>query len=338
MEKSLHKALLEYDFRQPAALCSQLEWKGSVPRKDFPLMLVLADGNTIGTIGGGNMEYAVIELAKKVLQSRQPVFQEFDLNYSKAMAPGSICGGYTKILVEPFTPEIQSFLRSLHSPEPTGQSIIVTCVERGEPLRSDRFRVEPGTGKHSLPERVLAAIRKARDRRKAVSVDLDSAFYLVQPLAPPPVLHLFGAGHIGKAVAELAHFIDLEVIVYDDRRELSSPERFPEATLFPTESFDRIIDEAPIAPQDFVLIATRGHQHDLVLLRDLLKKEVAYIGLMSSRRKWQILSEALLAEEFPPKSIRKVHAPVGLDIHSKTVPEIAVSIISEIIGEYRSER
>ncbi|NOZ04681.1 MAG: XdhC/CoxF family protein, partial [FCB group bacterium] len=77
-------------------------------------------------------------------------------------------------------------------------------------------------------------------------------------------------------------------------------------------------------------------QHDLLLLRDILKHDVSYIGLMSSRRKWRILSEALLAEGFSPESVGKVHAPIGLDIHSKTVPEIAVSIISEIIREYRS--
>ncbi len=83
------------------------------------------------------------------------------------------------------------------------------------------------------------------------------------------------------------------------------------------------------------LVATRGHQHDFELMQWLLKSEINYISLVSSNKKWQLLSKALMKDGFSKAKLGKVHSPVGLDIGSETVPEIAVSIISEIINHYR---
>ncbi|MBC8402928.1 MAG: XdhC family protein, partial [Candidatus Marinimicrobia bacterium] len=80
MEKQIYNALVNFDFSQAAVLCSLVDWKGSVPRRDYPVMLVLEDGTVIGTVGGGGMEHQVIEAAKRVLQTSQSVLKNYDLS------------------------------------------------------------------------------------------------------------------------------------------------------------------------------------------------------------------------------------------------------------------
>jgi xanthine dehydrogenase accessory factor len=87
---------------------------------------------------------------------------------------------------------------------------------------------------------------------------------------------------------------------------------------------------------DLALVATRGHHHDLTLIRWLLKSDIRWIGLVSSKRKWKLLAEGLLDEGFTNTDLSRVYAPVGIYIHAQTVPEIAVSIIGGIIKYLRN--
>ncbi|MCK4904590.1 MAG: XdhC family protein, partial [Candidatus Marinimicrobia bacterium] len=97
-----------------------------------------------------------------------------------------------------------------------------------------------------------------------------------------------------------------------------------------------IIKNANIAQTDYILVATRGHQNDFEIMRWLLNLKIDYLSLMSSKKKWQLLSQALINDGFTQKQINTVHSPVGLDIGSETVPEIAVSIIAEIVNQNRN--
>ena len=152
------------------------------------------------------------------------------------------------------------------------------------------------------------------------------------------MLHIFGAGHVGTSVAKLAGFIDLDVTIYDDRTDLANSERFPDAKNIYTDPFPVIVQKTVINPQDYVLIATRGHRNDLEMMRWLITIDFKYLGLVSSRRKWQLLIDKLKEEGVSDEQLDRVHAPVGLNINSETVPEIAVSIIAEIIQESRIKR
>ncbi len=337
MEKSFYKALVDIDTsRCRAVICTLLDWKGSVPRKDYPLMLVLENGKSIGTIGGGVMEHEVIERARRVLENGMPELPEFDLSRSDASGEGGVCGGKTRILIEPFTRESQNFWKELKLSEPGDQDrIVVTEVFEDESVRSRLSRVLPGESLDSFDAGIAGAIREVIESRRSKSFETEKGFCLVRLVQPPPVLHIFGAGHVARAVAELADFIELDYCVYDDRSGLVNNERFPNAKQIVADDFSKMTEIAKISPQDYVLVATRGHRHDLEILRWLLSTEIEYLGLMSSRRKWRILSKALRETGFPTEKLAAVHAPVGLDIHSETVPEIAVSIISEIVNHYR---
>ncbi len=336
MEKYIYNILVDFDTESPAVLCSLIDWKGSVPRRDYPVMLV-ADINAIhGTIGGGNLEHKVIKAANSVLQSRQSMVQSYDLSGTDTAGSDGICGGNVKVLLEPYTASVQSQLKSAYEPQSDAKRIIVMRITGEDPAQVERYIVATGFSKNNLPAGVNKIINKVQTSGKTRTVTTAGEYFVIQSIMPPPELHIFGAGHVGKAVAELASFIELDVHIYDDRLDLATKDRFPNACSIVVAPIDELSSEAVIPSQDFVLIATRGHRHDFELMKWLLTKQLSYLGLMSSERKWRLLSSALQRNGFTEQQLAAVHSPVGMDIASETVPEIAVSIISELINHYRT--
>lgn len=153
----------------------------------------------------------------------------------------------------------------------------------------------------------------------------------VEVINPSPTLLIAGAGHVGRAVARLASALDFDVIVADDREESANEERLPGAErvqVVPPTEFSQAFD---ITARCYVLIATRGHEHDEVILRQVVETPAAYIGLVGSRRKVATLFENLLADGVSEELLQRVHAPVGLDIGAGSPDEIALSIMAEIV-------
>ena len=327
MERRVYQALIDYDFSRPAALCSILSWKGSVPRKDYPIMLVQADEHIQGTIGGGNMEREVIQLAQTVIASGKPILKRFDFTGQDTNSDSGLCGGVLHVLIEPYGPGEQAFWQRLTFQREA--LLITTCNTDTMNVRRRVLTKEAVPSNLSQLEQrlVQTAWKTGKSHSQIVGKELVS----VKILTPPVLLHIFGAGHVGQAVADLAHFIDLDVAIYDDRESLLNRERFPHVLQLKNTSMETLPEEVHINPWELVLVATRGHQYDLKLLRWLLKTPPGWIGLVSSQRKWKILRQALLKEGTPEKVVSRVEAPVGVDIYAETVPEIAVSILGSII-------
>ncbi len=161
-------------------------------------------------------------------------------------------------------------------------------------------------------------------------LDAPEAAELLKSLPAPPRVLLYGAGHVGKALADTLHLLDIPVTVADQRPALLSPERFPfaERLLCP-------MDSAPMDPKpgDLIVIMTHGHSFDYALLRRAMETEAGYIGVMASRKKAEIFRARLKEEGVSPEDIaRRLHCPIGLAIHAETPAEIAVSIAGEIIS------
>lgn len=159
---------------------------------------------------------------------------------------------------------------------------------------------------------------------------------LLQTMPTAPRILLYGAGHVGKALADAAWLLGLEVVVTDDREGLLTAGRFPHAqTLLHT------LPDAPMDPEegDFIVIMTHGHEHDFKLVRRAMNTRAAYVGLMASRRKGAVTRELLLQDGHSPEEIaRRLHTPIGLPIHAETPEEIAVSILGEIISLLRTPK
>ena len=143
---------------------------------------------------------------------------------------------------------------------------------------------------------------------------------------------IVGAGHIGKSVAELASRADFDVWVVDDRPELASRERFPAARRRVIGPIGPVLAGLEITADTYTLIVTRGHGHDREALGILAPTAASYVGLIGSRRKVRRIFDALLEAGTTEEALSRVSAPVGLDIGSETVDEIAVSIVAELIA------
>ncbi|MGA7341547.1 MAG: XdhC/CoxI family protein [Terracidiphilus sp.] len=157
----------------------------------------------------------------------------------------------------------------------------------------------------------------------------------IEPVLPPPLLYLFGAGHVALELFKAAKNAGFDAIVADDRDAYANAERFPGARQVIARDFDEIL--AGLAPNEssYIVIATRGHRDDMRILRWAVQTRARYIGMIGSRRKAITVVRELIAEGLKPDLFDRVHSPVGLDIGAVTPEEIAVSIVAELIGVRR---
>src|SRR5262249_37335189 len=128
--------------------------------------------------------------------------------------------------------------------------------------------------------------------------------------------------------------VDFDIWVLDDRERYASRERFPTAKRLLVNDIGAALKElaAAITPSFYCLIVTRGHAHDEEALYHLAPTPAGYVGMIGSKRKIKLIFEDLIAKGISEQTLEKVHAPLGLPIGSQTVPEIAVSIVAELIA------
>jgi xanthine dehydrogenase accessory factor len=336
MEKHIIKQIVEKGTSKPSALCSVVQWKGSVPRKDYPWMMVDDQKATIGTIGGGRMEFLSIQHAELCIKENLIRLNEFDLSSTDPMGQSSVCGGKTLVLIEPLTDDhITIFKEILTTLRTKNSAILVTELEGDTQVSANRTLGQDASRLRIFPDFIIKKAKNLLKSGGSVSVTKGNKLFLIQSIKPDPVLHIFGGGHVGQAVAELATYVNIDYNLYENRKDIADEDRFPDANNIYTEKYglDQINNE--ISEHDFVFIATHGHKNDLNVLQTIINIKCAYLGVMCSKNKWQVLSKALVTEGVAIDRINNIYAPVGLDIGSETVPEIAVSVIAEIINNYR---
>jgi xanthine dehydrogenase accessory factor len=154
----------------------------------------------------------------------------------------------------------------------------------------------------------------------------------VEPILPKPVLAVVGAGHVGKAVAHLAHWLGFRVAVSDDRPEFCNPQAVPDGDEFYLCSLAELPAKMKITPWTYLVLTTRGVDVDVPGLPALLETPAAYLGVIGSKRRWSETRRKLVASGLPEDRLGRVHSPVGMEIHAETPEEIAVSILGEIIA------
>jgi xanthine dehydrogenase accessory factor len=153
----------------------------------------------------------------------------------------------------------------------------------------------------------------------------------VEPIQPKPIIVVIGAGHVGKAVTHLAHWLGFYVAVSDDRSEFCNPEVIPEADIFYPVKMAELPNHLTITPWTYLVLTTRGANIDIEGLPSLLETPAAYVGVIGSRRRWATTQESLQAQGVPAEKIARVRSPIGLELHAETPEEIAVSIMAEIL-------
>jgi xanthine dehydrogenase accessory factor len=320
-----------------ALLCQVFETRGSTPQKAGALMLVDPAGGQVGTLGGGCVEAEVKQKAARCLGKSGADVHSFLLDHDHAWADGLVCGGRMRILAQAFQGEAaEAYFRAYRSLLEQGEGfteLIVVDAERGIGHVGDRRLYGPdgkqvaqlSTHQHS-PD--VAAPEPLDSRPRARVCD----GMAMLPTLPRVRLVIVGAGHVGQAVAALAAQADFDVWVIDDRGQYASRERFPGASHLLVGPIDEELSRLEITPRTYALIVTRGHGHDQEALARLAPTAAGYVGLIGSRRKIRLIFDSLRAEGIEEASLARVSAPVGLAIGGESVPEIAISIMAELIA------
>lgn len=154
----------------------------------------------------------------------------------------------------------------------------------------------------------------------------------VEPVLPPAVLYLFGAGHVALNVCRTAANAGFDVIVADDRSSYATKDRFPAAHEVHALDFDEAMKTFDPNESSYIVIVTRGHRDDMRMLRWAVQTRAKYIGMIGSKRKVIEIFKALQAEGLPAHLFDRVHSPIGLDIGAVTPEEIGVAITAELIA------
>lgn len=153
----------------------------------------------------------------------------------------------------------------------------------------------------------------------------------VEPILPPAMILVIGAGHVGKAVVHLAKWLGFRVAVSDDRAEFCTPEATPGADAYYPVEMGKLPDHLKINKQTFIIITSRGSSVDVLGLPSLLDSNAAYIGVIGSRRRWLTTAKALRDKGVSEEKLDRVHSPMGLELNAETPEEIAVSILAEVL-------
>jgi xanthine dehydrogenase accessory factor len=158
----------------------------------------------------------------------------------------------------------------------------------------------------------------------------------IEPILTSPALYIFGGGHISLPLTRMAKMLGFKITVIDDRADFASAERFPEAESVLAGDFNKAFSKLKIDKSSYIVIVTRGHQHDELVLEWAIGTPAKYIGMIGSQTKVKTIFSHLLTKGVSKERLDSVHSPIGLEIGAQTPEEIAVSILAEVIKVRRS--
>ena len=324
-------------------LASIFDSQGSAPRTTGARMIIRKDGSIIGTVGGGKVEALVIQDGVNIFDTKVTILKEYKLQEVENKGIGMACGGDVSILMEYVDAEKQMNIKLYEE--------VVKCFENGEKASIIRKFFNDGNNINYLykngkvifnsndtEKEVVEKYSDVVRYRDLILVKEENANVLIEPICNLGRLYIFGAGHVSQKLAELAKKIDFMVTVVDYRAEFANVERFPATDeIIVPNSFEGCFEELPIDKDSYIVIVTSGHMFDLTCLKQALRTDAYYIGMIGSRRKRNIVYENLKKDGFTIDDFNKVHNPIGLEIGAETPEEISVSIAAELI-KVRRER
>lgn len=317
---------------------------GSAPRGAGSRMLIKRDGEFVGSVGGGKLEAETLALARDNFKRRVSRVLPFDLSSGDAAESDMICGGTGEIFldyVDASDPNnLLVFSRLRNTVERGSSCRLITvvdgscssarCLIDGDGLIVGDFR-DAGELAASLPSG-QASSPVSFGTFKGCRFFVDSVRGLDR-------VFVFGAGHVGRCVAPIARSVGFAVTVIDDRPEFANPERFPDADILVLESLAKPLPDLGLGPGSYVVIVTRGHLHDATVLEQSLRSPAAYIGMIGSKRKRDLLYRHLIEERgVSEERLAFVHSPIGIPMPAETPEEIAISITAELISVRAEKR
>ena len=341
MRELIQQILSAFVRHEDLVLATIIDHKGSTPRDTGTRCLIKQNGDIVGTIGGGLVEAKTMKAAENLFKTKGAVLLEYDMTQHYSGTDTMICGGKMAILVEYLKadPQNNRFFQALLELyqrresslfvvelKPSNQKSLILC----HGIVNSNNQIE---GDLNCDQTTLESIRTiVEDKQKACRISLNQREFWVEPQHFPKKCFLFGAGHVSGATAPLAQKSGFQTIVIDDRQELLSRKTFREGIeLITVDKFAGCFEQLAIDQDSFIVILTRGHSHDKLVLAQALQSKACYVGMIGSRRKRNTIYGVLREEGVSQQELDQVHSPIGLDIGAETPAEIAISIIGELI-------
>jgi xanthine dehydrogenase accessory factor len=293
---------------EPVSLGIITTVKGSSPQKVGAKALFYADGRIHGTMGGGCLEAEIQQRAVQALKTNKPAVFDLLLDHDFGWDDGLICGGKVCGVI---LPNAQYGLKPLWEELGRRQSVADWGITR---------------------DFSILKLESDRDQSSASS----NLLYL-ETVSPPGALWIAGAGHIAQSVAPLAVQLDFDVTVFDDRPALANRSVFSEPINIQADVWENLLKHPLPNRPAFALIVTRGHRHDALVLKEWITRPFLFLGMIGSSRKARTIMDHFRSEKIATEAqLSRIACPVGINIQSQSVAEIAVSIMAQFI-EKRAE-
>ncbi len=295
---------------QQVYLLTVIENSGSSPGRQGFKMLVSEDGFIYGSIGGGVMEFTLVEEVRNLIKNEEyPTFIKKQIHKGKIKdGSGMICSGEQTV--------------AFHSLDKNHISAIENIINSLE--NSERGTLSLSPNSFYFSHKLL--VNKFHHEIKT----LDNWFYEEQ-IGYKETIYIIGGGHVGLAVSKLFNSLGFYVVVLDDRSQLNTFEENTFAHRKELISFDEVENYIIEGANSYVAIMTNKYTDDKLVLSKIIRNDYKFIGVLGSKAKLKTMWEVMRKEGFSDKELNTVYAPIGLSIHSQTPEEIAVSIAAQII-------
>lgn len=310
------------------ATATVVKTERSAPRDPGAVLAVSERGEVAGSVTGGCVEPAVYEEARDVLAGGPPRLVSYGIADEEAFEVGLPCGGTVHIFLDMAERGlIESLAASVR-----GESPVALAMRVSGPAAGEKKLVYPDGGADG---RIEEEARRLLARGETALIEVPEGQVFVSSFAPRPSMYVFGAVDHAAAVAQVGRFLGYRVTVCDARAKFVTRERFPDVDELVVEWPDRFLAGAPVDERTVICVLTHEHKFDIPLLKTALGTPAGYVGAMGSRRTKAEREERLRAEGVADEELARIHAPIGLDIGSRTPEEVAVAIAAEIVATFR---
>jgi xanthine dehydrogenase accessory factor len=309
-------------------------------------MAVAADGEVVGSVSGGCVEGAVVEVALAAMASGERAVHTFGYSDDEAFAVGLTCGGTIHLFVEPVADD--PVLAELEAAIGAGDAVALATVVGGGAPAGAKLLVHPdGAASGSLGDADLDRV-VARDTAGELAAGAtgvrrygrhgearqDEVAVFVESFVPPPRMVIFGAVDFTGALVRVAKVLGYHVTVCDARPVFATAARFPLADEVVVDWPHRYLEACgpTLTPRDAVCVLTHDHKFDVPAIIAALGTDVGYLGAMGSRRTHAGRLDRLREAGVDDAQLHRLRAPIGLDLGARTPEETAVAICAEIIA------
>jgi xanthine dehydrogenase accessory factor len=318
----------------------------SAPRQPGATLGLHPDGPVVGSVSGGCVEGAVVEVATEVLATGVPQRVTYGISDDEAFAVGLTCGGTIEVFVRPVTRDVldlDDLAGRIEAEEPVAVATVVEHPARPEAVgRAIVVGEDRADGSVGDPHLDHAVVEGARGMLEHGATGLrhfgphgerrmDDVTVLVESFAPRPRMLVFGAIDFAGAVASVGRFLGYHVTVCDARARFATPARFPDADEVVVEWPHRYLGATEVDPRTVICVLTHDPKFDVPVLEVALRTDAGYIGVMGSRRTHDDRLARLREAGVEEADLARLRSPIGLDLGARTPQETAVSIAAELV-------